>query len=379
MSRRRGRILLAGLVLAAGAASAYVLMGVKWPLGTNMGFAVNTASAKVSGQLGSVLNAASAWSGLNSSGFRMTYQGPTTIVGSHRDSANTINWEDQGASSTLATTYTWYSGGTIIENDIVFNDAQTWSVSGGDYDVETVALHEMGHVVGLDHSSTGIMQAYYGGIQRSIDADARAGFYVLYGAPAGGGGGSVDRPPTVSITAPTPGALVSGSVPFTAAATDDHGVRNVGFYVQSSLLARVTAPPYRTAWDTSAAANGSYTLKAVATDTIGQTAEDQVGVVLIPHAPRNFNGVKKNNSSTLLEQYINVLSWEANPNNRDIQGYRLYRQNGSDWTLVGEFDAQTLTTMDKNVKKALTYAYLVTAVDSAGRPGDGATVQVKAP
>jgi hypothetical protein len=378
VSGRRGRIFLAGLLLAAGAASAYVLMGVKWPTGSAMGFAVNTASAKVSGQLGSVLNAASSWSGLNPAGFRMTYQGATTIVGYQRDSANTISWQDQGASSTLATTYTWYSGGTILENDIVFNDAQPWSTSGGDYDVETVALHEMGHVVGLDHSAMGIMQAYYGGIQRSIDADARAGFYVLYGAPAGGGG-PIDRPPSISITAPTPGALVSGSVPFAAAATDDHGVRNVEFYVQSSLLARVTAPPYQTAWDTSIATNGSYALKAVATDTIGQTAEDQVGVVLIPHAPRNFNGVKKNNSSTLLEQYINILSWEANPNNRDIQGYRLYRQNGSEWTLIGEFDAQTFTTMDKNVKKALTYGYLVMAVDSAGQPGDGATVQVKAP
>ena len=220
MNRRRIRLLLAGLVLAAGAASAYVLMGEKWPTGTNMGFAVNTASARVSGQLGAVLNAASSWSALNPSGFRMTYLGPTTIVGYHGDSANTISWQDQGASSTLATTWTWYSGGTILENDIVFNDAQSWSISGGDYDVETVALHEMGHVVGLDHSSTGIMQAYYGGIQRLIDADARDGFYATYGAPTGGGGSS-DQPPSVSITAPAAGALVSGGVLLAAGATDD--------------------------------------------------------------------------------------------------------------------------------------------------------------
>lgn len=378
MSRRRCRFLLAGLVLAAGAASAYVLMGVKWPTGTNMGFAVNAASAQISGQLGSVLNAASSWSALNSAGFRMTYQGPTTIVGDQRDSANTISWQDQGASSTLATTYTWYSGGRILENDIVFNDAQPWSISGGSYDVETVALHEMGHVVGLDHGSTGIMQAYYGGIQRSIDADARAGFYALYGSPPGGGG-TPDRPPSVAITAPAAGALVSGGVPFAAAATDDHGVGRVEFFINASLLARVTAPPYQTTWDTSAVLNGSYPLKAVAYDTIGQTAEDQISVVLIPHAPRNFTGTKKNNSSTLLEQYINVLGWEAHPDNRDIQGYRLYRQDGAAWTLIGEFDAQTFSAMDKNVKKALTYTYLVKAVDSSNRPGDGAPLQVKAP
>ncbi|MGD0783929.1 MAG: hypothetical protein ABSA30_13845, partial [Candidatus Aminicenantales bacterium] len=138
------------------------------------------------------------------------------------------------------------------------------------------------------------------------------------------------------------------------------------------------APPYRTAWDTSVAANGSYTLKAVATDTTGQTAEDQVGVVLIPHSPRNFNGVKKNNSSTLLEQYIDVLSWEADPNNRDIQSYRLYRQDGSSWTLVGEFNAQTFTAMDKNVNKTLAYTYLLKAVDSDGRPGDAFSIKAGA-
>jgi hypothetical protein len=376
MRRRRIRILSACLLLA-GAASAYVLMGVKWPTGTNMGFTVNLASAKISGQLSSVLSAAATWSALNPSGFRMTYQGPTAVVGYHYDGANTIGWQDQGASSTLATTYTWSSGATILENDIVFNDAQTWSITGGSYDVETVALHEMGHVVGLDHSSSGIMQAYYAGIQRSIYADARAGFYAMYGAPAGGGGS--DHPPTVSITAPAAGALVSGMVPFTAAASDDHGVGKVEFYVGAVLVTRMTASPYQTSWDSSASYNGATTLKAVATDTIGQTASDQIGVVLIPHAPPNFSGIKKNNSSTLLEQYINVLSWEAHPYNRDIQSYRLYRQDGSVWTLIGEFDTQTLTAMDKNVKKSAAYTYILKAVDNGGRPGDGATAQVKAP
>jgi len=376
----RFRVFPAGLVLLAASLSAYVLMGVKWPSGTNMGYSVNLNSTKVSGQLAAITSAGSSWSALNPAGFRMTYQGPSTVVGYHLDGANTIGWQDQGSSSTLATTYTWSSGGTIIENDIVFNDAQPWSISGADYDVETVALHEMGHVVGLGHSGTGIMQAYYGGIQRSIDADARAGFYALYGGAGGsGGGGPSDQPPSVLITAPAEGALVSGGVAFAAAATDDHGIARVEFFVNASLLARLTAPPYQTTWDTSAVLNGPYPLKAIAYDAIGQTAEDRISVVLIPHAPRNFSGTKKNNSSTFLEQYINVLGWEAHPDNRNIRGYRLYRQDGAAWTLIGEFDAQTFSAMDKNVKKALTYTYLVKAVDTAGRPGDGASLQVKAP
>jgi hypothetical protein len=374
----RGRRLapLALVLLAASALSAYVLMGVKWPVGTVMGFYVNPASAKVSGQLPSVLNAAAAWSGLNPIGYRMSYQGPTAIVGHQYDGVNTIGWQDQGVSSTLATTYTWYSGSRILENDIVFNDAQSWSITGGNYDVETVGLHEMGHVVGLDHSAGGIMQAYYAGLQRSIDGDAKAGFYAMYGAPPGGGGAG-DRPPTIAIAAPTEGALVSGMVPFTASAADDYGVVRVEFYAGPTLVTRITSSPYSAFWETSFWYNGAYTLKAVALDTIGQTAEAQVGVVLIPHAPGNFLGLKKNNSSTLLEQYINVFTWEAHAYNRNIQGYRLYRQDGSSWTLIGEYDAGTVTAMDRNVPKTSAYTYSLRAIDSSGRAGDAAVFQVK--
>ena len=35
--------------------------------------------------------------------------------------------------------------------------------------------------------------------------------------------------------------------------------------------------------------------------------------------------------------------------------------------------------MDKNVKKSAAYTYILKAVDNGGRPGDGATAQVKAP
>ena len=35
-----------------------------------------------------------------------------------------------------------------MEADIVFDDAETWRI-GSDYDVQTVATHEIGHLIGL--------------------------------------------------------------------------------------------------------------------------------------------------------------------------------------------------------------------------------------
>ncbi len=94
-------------------------------------------------------------------------------------------------------------------------------------------------------------------------------------------------PPTVSITAPTAAATVVGTVSVTATATDNVGVVGVQFKLDGvSLGAEVTAAPYAVSWDTTAAANGAHTLKAVARDAAGNTATSAaVSVTVLNAAP----------------------------------------------------------------------------------------------
>ena len=54
----------------------------------------------------------------------------------------------------LACTFTWYDGNGIpLESDIRFNTAFEWSTTGasGAVDIQTVAAHEIGHVLQFDH------------------------------------------------------------------------------------------------------------------------------------------------------------------------------------------------------------------------------------
>ncbi|ADI84783.1 Ig-like domain-containing protein [Geobacter sulfurreducens] len=77
--------------------------------------------------------------------------------------------------------------------------------------------------------------------------------------------------PTVSLSAPTSGATVSGVVSVNATATDNLAVAKVEFYVNNVLASTDTTSPYSYSWDTSTVANGVYSLTAKAYDAAGNS------------------------------------------------------------------------------------------------------------
>ena len=86
--------------------------------------------------------------------------------------------------------------------------------------------------------------------------------------------------PTVSITAPTNGATVSGIVSVTSKAIDNVGVANVKYYVNGVLKSTVTAAPYKYSWDTKTAANGSCRLLAKVYDAAGNMGNYYINVII---------------------------------------------------------------------------------------------------
>jgi hypothetical protein len=65
-----------------------------------------------------------------------------------------------------------------------FDEDETWSLTGAGAtrDLETVALHETGHLLGLDHSTlpASVMFANYGGVRRALTQDDLDGIRRLY-------------------------------------------------------------------------------------------------------------------------------------------------------------------------------------------------------
>jgi hypothetical protein len=94
-------------------------------------------------------------------------------------------------------------------------------------------------------------------------------------------GGTADTtPPSVSITNPSNGATVSGTVSFTASASDNVGVTKVEFYVDNVLKYTDTGSPYSWSWDTTGYSDGTHSLKAIAYDAAGNTDTDTISVTV---------------------------------------------------------------------------------------------------
>lgn len=91
---------------------------------------------------------------------------------------------------------------------------------------------------------------------------------------------TVDLPPTVALTAPAAGAVVTGAVNLAATASDDLGIIEVRFYVDGVLLATDATAPYGATWNSASASNGSHTLLALAVDTAGQQAQQGLSVTV---------------------------------------------------------------------------------------------------
>jgi hypothetical protein len=92
-------------------------------------------------------------------------------------------------------------------------------------------------------------------------------------------------PPTVTISTPAGGAVVSSEVTVSADAFDDTGVAGVQFLFDGgSLGSEDIVPPYEVTWNSTTASNGSHQLTARARDHAGNVAVAEAITVTVSNA-----------------------------------------------------------------------------------------------
>jgi M6 family metalloprotease-like protein len=191
-----------------------------------------------------------------------------------------------------------------------------------------------------------------------------------------------DSPPGVEITDPVAGETVYGTVPVGVSASDDNGISRVELYTDTTLRQTLTAPPFSFSLDTTALTNGTHELRAVVYDSILQTSQDSVSVVVDNiFAPVNLKAVRALNRSLLIREYVNVLTWGDDPRNTSVVKYRVYRVTAGGRVFVGEVPKAATGTsyryLHRGTNSADTYTYEVLGVGNLDREGPAASATAK--
>lgn len=96
-------------------------------------------------------------------------------------------------------------------------------------------------------------------------------------------------PPAVSLTAPSAGSVLSGTVSLSASASDTVGVDHVDFLVDGSVVGTVKAAPYTLAWNSQSVPDGSHAITGRAVDLAGNASTSRATVVTITNNINNNN------------------------------------------------------------------------------------------
>lgn len=171
--------------------------------------------------------------------------------------------------------------------------------------------------------------------------------------------------PTASISSPTSGATVQGSVDVSVDANDNVGVASVELQVDGQPAATDSTAPYVIPWDSMSVANGPHELTAVARDAVGNAGSSLPVSVVVDNVPDTTPPTAPTGLVAIATGPTHVeLSWTASQDDAGVAGYAISRDGT-------EIDSSAgITFRDDSVSAETNYRYSVVAVDPTGNRSD---------
>jgi hypothetical protein len=303
---------------------------------------------------------------MNSSKFVFIMQPPTTV-----------NWYDGEHNS-------WHNSATNPNAPVLFSRYGATSPSWLPWLLEIVLAATDGSntVWRVAHNHGDPAGCYYAAAFAQISNDGNWALFSSYwggtlGSDSGGFGcGSrIDTfivqlssagtpPPTVSVTAPGAGSILTGLTTVSATASDSAGVASVQFLLDGAALGPLlTTAPYVFAWTPASTLNGLHTLTAVARDTAGNSAtSSSVAVTIaIPTPPPVISAV----AASGIWASGATITWTTDKLSDSQGDYGLTTGYGSSTTLNATLVTSHSQTLS-GLSASTVYHYRVKSRDASG-------------
>lgn len=175
-------------VFGTGANITYSFMGSGLDTDAGAGSSLALSSFMPIGFAAEITDAFDAWADIANLSFT---QVPDPGVGFVNVGAEVVDIRITGHSfdgplGVLAHAFFPPSNGGAAAGDMHFDSAEAWKIGlgGAGFDIFTVALHEIGHAIGLGHTAvpSSIMNPFYSEALTELQADDIAGAQYIYGA-----------------------------------------------------------------------------------------------------------------------------------------------------------------------------------------------------
>ena len=174
--------------------------------------------------------------------------------------------------------------------------------------------------------------------------------------------------PSVSITEPSGGEAVRGTLTVRADASDASGVESVKFYINGMLVYTDVEAPYEYVWNTTEWDDGDYTIKVVAVDVLGNEGEDTVTPVTVDNTQPTVGAPAISPSEPKAGEDVDVTVWVMDETSGLAEVKLMYSTDGgSHWTEVAMTKSgENYTATIPGQPAGTEVLYMVEARDRAG-------------